>query len=307
MAQFTFEQYQAATAKAATGGDGTNSNKIGFFKLANEGAEALVRFDVSTINDLHFATVHKPVFGKKFESKDHPWAVISCCNPFGQTTGSCPLCQMAEQPDSIVSRAKKTVYVKMLVAYKDPTTGGYSAPQPVIWERPAGFAKEISAKLQTYGSLKEILMKITRTGSGTDTRYIMDYAPEKIYKPEMIPADFSAFENFQINKHSYWEKSADEIKAFLATGDFPSNSVNDKVAPAIKSASATPAAQAYSQPTAADFAAHAAPQQVFNGMAQPQVMPTAQPQPAAQPAPVAQPAQESPKPAAAKPFTGFSF
>ena len=121
---------------------------------------------------------------------------------------------MAEQPDSIVSRAKKTVYVKMLVAYKDPTTGGYSAPQPVIWERPAGFAKEISAKLQTYGSLKEILMKITRTGSGTDTRYIMDYAPEKIYKPEMIPADFSAFENFQINKHSYWEKSADEIKVF---------------------------------------------------------------------------------------------
>ena len=77
MAQFTFEQYQAAAAKAATGGDGTNSNKIGFFKLASEGAEALVRFDVSTINDLHFATVHRPVFGKKFESKDHPWAVIS--------------------------------------------------------------------------------------------------------------------------------------------------------------------------------------------------------------------------------------
>ena len=306
MAQFTFEQYQAATAKAATGGDGTNSNKIGFFKLASEGAEALVRFDVSTINDLHFATVHRPVFGKKFESKDHPWAVISCCNPFGQTTGSCPLCQMAEQPDSIVSRAKKTVYVKMLVAYKDPTTGGYSAPQPVIWERPAGFAKEISTKLQTYGDLREILMKITRTGSGTDTRYIMDYAPEKIYKPEMIPADFSAFDNFQINKHSYWEKSAEEIKVFLATGEFPSNAADAKAAPAIKPAPAVSAVQQpYSQPTAADFAAHVAPQQAFGGMAQPQVMPTAQP--AAQPAPMAQPAQESPKPAATKPFTGFSF
>ena len=306
MAQFTFEQYQAATAKAATGGDGSNSNRIGFFKLSNEGAEALVRFDVATINDLHFATVHKPVFGKKFESKDHPWAVISCCNPFGQNTGSCPLCQMAEQPNSIVAKAKKTVYVKMLVSYKDPTTGAYSAPQPVIWERPAGFAKEISAKLQTYGNLKEILMKITRTGNGTETRYIMDYAPEKIYKPEMIPADFSAFENLQINRHSYWEKSADEIRTFLTTGEFPSTSTNAdvKAAATIQTAPANSTIQAYSQPTVADFAAHAAPQQAFTAMPQPQVAPV---QSAVQPTPVTQSAPEAPKPAAAKPFTGFSF
>lgn len=306
MAQFTFEQYQAAAAKAATGGDGNNSTRIGFFKLSNEGAEALVRFDVSTINDLHFATVHKPVFGKKFESKDHPWAVISCCNPFGQTTGSCPLCQMAEQPNSIVAKAKKTVYVKMLVSYKDPTTGTYSAPQPVIWERPAGFAKEISAKLQTYGNLREVLMKITRTGSGTETRYIMDYAPEKIYKPEMIPADFSAFNNLQINRHSYWEKSADEIRTFLATGEFPSAGANAEVrsVATIQTAPANSTVQAYNQPTAADFATHVAPQQTFDSTPQSRVTPV---QPTVQLTPAAQPTSEAPKPAAAKSFTGFSF
>lgn len=310
MAQFTYEQYQTATAKAATGVAEAGSNKVGFFKLASEGAEALVRFDVSTINDLHFATVHKPVFGKKFESKDHPWAVISCCNPFGQTTGSCPLCQMAEQPDSIVTKAKKTVYVKMLVAYKDPTTGVYSAPQPVIWERPAGFAREISAKLQTYGSLKEILMKITRTGKGTDTRYIMDYAPEKIYKPEMIPADFSAFDGFQINKHSYWEKSAEEIRAFLATGEFPSNAATTNTTSISRTAPANHTTPTYSQPTAVDFAAHAAPQQIFNHAPNTQTVPAqpvVQPTPTVQPTPVAQAAPEAPKPVAPKPFTGFSF
>ena len=88
----------------------------------------------------------------------------------------------------------------------------------------------------------------------------------------------------------------------MATGEFPSNAADAKVAPAIKPAPAVSAVQQpHSQPTVADFAAHVAPQQAFGGMAQPQVMPTAQP------APMAQPAQESPKPAAAKPFTGFSF
>jgi len=37
----------------------------------------------------------------------------------------------------------------------------------------------------------------------------------------MIPADFSAFNNFNIARHSYWEKTPEEINAFLTTGQFP--------------------------------------------------------------------------------------
>ncbi len=37
----------------------------------------------------------------------------------------------------------------------------------------------------------------------------------------MIPMDFSAFNNFNIAKHSYWEKTAEEVHTYLTTGAFP--------------------------------------------------------------------------------------
>jgi hypothetical protein len=37
----------------------------------------------------------------------------------------------------------------------------------------------------------------------------------------MIAPDFSAFTNFNIAKHSYWEKTPEEIHTFVTTGKFP--------------------------------------------------------------------------------------
>ena len=75
------------------------------------------------------------------------------------------------------------------------------------------------------GDLRNTLVLITRNGKAGDmqTSYSMDILPEThpVFKPEMVPADFSAFNNFNIAKHSYWEKSADEINTYLTTGQFP--------------------------------------------------------------------------------------
>jgi hypothetical protein len=71
------------------------------------------------------------------------------------------------------------------------------------------------------------------------TTYSMDILPEThpVFKPEMIPMDFSAFNNFNIARHSYWEKTPEEIQTFLATGQFPERAQNtqqnvNNVAPA---------------------------------------------------------------------------
>lgn len=277
MSQFSFEDYKSVVNKAQSGS--TPSAKIGFFKLGADGAQALVRVNCAKADDLQFATIHKPVYGKKYEGLSNPFAGISCLNPLGSYGDDCPLCKAAAQEGALVGKATKQVYVQMLVSYKDAVTGTYTAVQPVIWERPAGFSKELATKISTYGDLSKVMFIVTRNGTGKDTRYSFDLAPSEIFKPEMIPADFSAFNGFKINKHSYWEKTVDEINTFLATGSFPASEKED--------ATETPVAAAPAASVAST--------------------PVAQPAPAPAPAPTPTVAPAAKPATATKPTGGFSF
>jgi predicted AAA+ superfamily ATPase len=63
----------------------------------------------------------------------------------------------------------------------------------------------------------------------------MDILPadHPVFKPDMIPTDFGAFSNFNIAKHSYWEKTPEEINTYLTTGQFPEAiNANASAAPA---------------------------------------------------------------------------
>ena len=279
MSTFSYNDYAKATAAAASKG---NSPKVGWFKLANDGDEALVRFNISSVEDLKFATIHQLGASTR-------WMKVSCLNDFGSTEQKCPLCQRVAAGDTSIGKAANRVYIEMLVSYKDKTTGQWSAPIPVVWDKPAGFAREIATKLQNFGDLKQNLFKITRNGKAGDlkTTYPMDYAVPAIFKPEMIPADFSAFDNFKVNKHSYWEKSLEEIQAFLSTGAFPEVVREGEQAAAPQQTYVAPA-----QPAAPQTFGTAAPQTFgFNS------------QPAQQPQQSGQPTQQ-PKPDT---FSGFSF
>jgi len=290
MSQFNFNDYQKVVTKAQSG-PATNSVKIGFFKLA-PGAEALVRIDCSSLDSLKFATVHAPAFGKKFEGLGSGFTPVSCLNEVGSYSDSCPFCKAAAEGHEVVGKAAKKVYVQMLVSYKDASTGQWAAPLPVVWERPAGFSTELAAKLNNYGDLRKVLFKVTRIGAGKDTKYSFDYAMPAVFKPELVPEDFSAFDNFSINKHSYWEKSAEELQAYLDTGSFP--------AVEAKQVGPNEAAKAIVEQAGGE----AKVEEALFGTAAPA------PQPA--PAPVATPVVEQPAPAPAeeKPvrnFSGFSF
>lgn len=282
MSTFSYNDYAKATAAAAA--NRGNSPRVGWFKLANDGDEALVRFNISSVEDLKFATIHQLGASTK-------WMKVSCLNEFGSSEQKCPLCQRVAAGDTSIGKAATRVYVEMLVSYKDKTTGQWSAPIPVVWDKPAGFAREIATKLQNFGDLKQNLFKITRNGKAGDmkTTYPMDYAVPAIFKPEMIPADFSAFDNFKVNKHSYWEKSLADIQTFLATGAFPEVVKEEtQAAPQPQQTYTAPVQPQYTAPVQ-----QAAPQTFGFNTTQP-AQPTQQ---------VSQPAQQ-PKPDT---FSGFSF
>ena len=284
MSQFNYQDYQNVVNRAQN--PSNNAVKIGFFKLG-DGQEALVRINVSKLDDLKFATVHAPVFGKKFEGLGSGFTPVMCLNEVGSYSDACPFCKAAAEGSEVIGKAAKKVYVQMLVAYKDAATGQFSNPQPVVWERPAGFSKELAAKLRDYENLAAHVFKITRIGSGKDTKYSLDYIP--VYdKPELIPADFGAFTNFDLTKHSFWVKTAEELAEFVANGSF-------------SAAEQKPASTSANLETLIPNKAEEAKVEQALGM-----IPEATPAPAVQPAPVA----EEPKPTTERParnFSGFSF
>ena len=218
MANFSYADYQNVVAQAQANGEG--SAKVGYFKLKNDGDIAIARINLSSTDEFSFAAIHTIGINGK-------WMKVGCLSPFGMNNGSCPLCNAhSTNPKGAISKASKKMFIPMLVSYRDPNAAtGYTAPAPVIWDRPAAFSRELANKLMIAGDLRNTLVLITRNGKAGDmqTTYSMDILPAEhpVFKPDMIPADFSAFNNFNIARHSYWEKTAEEIQAYLTTGQFP--------------------------------------------------------------------------------------
>lgn len=288
---FNFTQYQQIAAQENQN-SGENS-KVSYFKLKDDGDIAVARINLGSTDEFMFAAVHTlNVNGK--------WLKVSCHNPLGMNASGCALCSANQaNPKGAISKAAKKMFIPMIVSYRDAQSAtGYTPPVPVIWERPAQFSRELANKLMVAGDLKNVLVLITRNGKAGDmqTTYSVDVLPEThpVFKPEMIPADFSAFNNFNIAKHSYWEKTAEEINTFLATGQFPEVAKNNNQQ-AVNTMANT--ANAYTAPA---IPAYQAPQTIET-TATPYEAPVA---------PMSAPATVAPANAATAParnFSGFSF
>lgn len=304
MSTFNFAQYQqiAAQEQAQSSGDGT---KVGYFKLKDDGDMAIARINLASTDEFMFAAVHTLSVGGK-------WMKVSCLNPLGMNATGCPLCSANQaNPKGSVGKSAKKMFIPMLVSYRDPNSAtGYAPAIPVIWDRPASFSRELANKLMLAGNLKDVLVMITRNGKANDmqTTYSVEIIPatHPVFKPEMIPADFSAFNNFNIAKHSYWEKTAEEINTFLATGQFPERAQNTNQQAVNTMAStattyAAPAAPAYQAP------AQSAPAQTVPAyMTQPAQQSTMPPATPSYTAPAAAPSTTT-TPTPTRNFSGFSF
>jgi Tfp pilus assembly protein FimV len=125
----------------------------------------------------------------------------------------------------------------------------------------------------------------------------------------MIPADFSAFNGFNIAKHSYWEKTAEEINTYLTTGQFPGNiqTNNQQTASSVANVAASynaPTASPAYPPAPASYSAPANPAINFQAQQVPTAAPLTEATPTVTPAPA--PVADAPA-APTRNFSGFSF
>ena len=190
-----------------------NDKKVGYFKL-KPGEKAIVRFAYKTAKEIEIATVHEVKVKDKFRT-------VLCIRDATDPLDACPLC--ANGTD-IKSRA----YVKLL-RYEVDNQGKVTNVVAEVANWPKKYATTLSNRNNEYGDLQDSLFTVTRTGSGKDTTYDIQYAnPVKYNESNGFVKDFSDFEGFELAHHSYMERSKEDIEEFLQSGEFPMPKKNNQ-------------------------------------------------------------------------------
>lgn len=217
MSKFNYADYvKVSQDRQARANTPASTARPGYFKLKNDGDNCLVRFNVGSVDDLQFVAIHDTGKGQSYRK-------VSCLRPVGSSDHrTCPLCEANDAGNIAVSKTKQRVLLPCLVSYFDRATNSYTAAEPAVWDRPANFARDIANLLRDYGDLRKHVLKITRNGEAgsRDTTYTAAYIPT-YDNTQVVPDDFSAFDSYDFSKHSYWELSADEMRNYLRTGEFP--------------------------------------------------------------------------------------
>lgn len=207
MAKLDYDTFIKKEFKQGAGSFEQRDFKVSYFSLANDGDEAIVRFIYSSEAEFDIETVHVvEVEGKQRR--------VSCLRTGLEPLHMCPLCESGY-------RVYDKMYVK-LIQYV-PNDKGQIVAQGKVWERPAYFAKKIKALFKEYGDVSDVIFKVVRHGKKGDTKTYYDilFANPMVYKPEIYIKDFSAFKDFELNKVFFMEKTATEMREFIATGKFP--------------------------------------------------------------------------------------
>lgn len=182
-----------------------NRKFVGFFKLADDGDEAVVRFPYTDPSDFQIHTVHsmQNVDGRKF-------ANVNCINDL-RTTTNCPLCA-AGVP------LKQRFYIE-LVEYVRNEDGEIEA-QPKVWDTSARtFIPIMTNLIMEYGDLTKSIFKIKRNGARGDmkTTYNIMYAPPTVYTDDKYPVDFSGFDGYEVIGGAVLDKTYDELVALAGS------------------------------------------------------------------------------------------
>lgn len=206
MAEYSYETYEDLRKSSQQSTQKRQRSRVGYFKL-NENEDAIVRFDYSSPKEMGLITVHNVKVGDKYRK-------VSCLRVDGrEPLDNCPLCASGEKCS--------TRFFAKLVHYTKDEAGKVVAT-PEIANFPKNFADKLIPFFQDYGDLKEVLIKIHRTGSGTSTEYTPYFANPAVYKEELgYIKDFKDLDELDLAHHSYVVKSREDIEEYLKTGEFP--------------------------------------------------------------------------------------
>lgn len=210
MAKFNYENLPTNTSSTTK----YERGRVGFFNaLKDDGDEAIVRFNYSSSKEFELVSVHKVKIGNGYRA-------VSCLKEHEHDSLSkCPLCANGDTP-------KIRFFVEMLVYTRDET--GNIVAKPMIWERPASFARYLNTCLAEYGDLKNVVFKLRRQGARGDmkTTYTCMFANPSVYKDDIYVKDFHDFENLDLSKFAYQVRSYDDMKEYNHTGEFPMKTIN---------------------------------------------------------------------------------
>ena len=204
MAKYSYETYEDLRKSAQTNSTSRQRSRVGYFKLS-DGEEAIVRFDYSSPKDFDIITIHNIKVGDKYRK-------VSCLRTDGrEPLDNCPLCARG---DKVMSR-----FFAKLIHYTKDASGKVIAT-PEVANFPKKMADKLVKFIQEYGDLKDILVKVSRTGSSLETEYDIVFANPAIYKEEL--GYVKDFKDLLLNlHHNYVEKSKEDIEEYLKTGEFP--------------------------------------------------------------------------------------
>lgn len=167
----------------------------GFFRLANDGDVARVRFMYNSIDDVEGMSVHQvELNGKK--------RYVNCLRDYNDPIDKCPFC-----------RERMAVMAKLFVPVYD-----VKEDRIKIWERGKKFFNKISGLCSRYDPLVSKEFEIERHGKAGDTNtdyqiYPMDKCEELTM--EDLPELGDDFNTFVL------DKSADDMEYYLDEGQFP--------------------------------------------------------------------------------------
>lgn len=210
MAKLSFSSIENQPVNTAE--NTSNNSGVKFFAL-KDGESAIVRILCNSVDDIDIYTVHNVVteqwkYGRR----------MSCVRDPHDPIEMCPLCA-ANKP------LMQRMYVKMIQYVTDPQTNQI-VPTPVVWERGVNDkqfgARTLAGYLETFGALSNILFKLTRTGEKLNTTYqIIPNLPANVFPENLYPNVPNLFDGYEVAGRAFVDRSADDYRVFLATGNFP--------------------------------------------------------------------------------------
>lgn len=201
MAKISFEEAQSNV--------NSNSSGIGFFSLADDGDEAIVRILHDSTDSFDIVTVHDIQVGDKRKK-------IDCLRTLRDPLDKCPFCNAG-------MKTSQRFYIHLLEYQKDES--GNIVVLPRIWERSIQYATTIKNLMDEYGPLSDCVFKIRRNGAKGDlhTTYSIMFGNPNVYKEEFYPKDASAFDEYSVVGNIVASKNADEMKYYIVNGSFEDN------------------------------------------------------------------------------------
>lgn len=200
MAQMNYDDFSKLRTTGNTPERKSYVNSPSYFYLADDGDTAIVRFNISSVEDLIVTPVHTIMLNGKRRD-------VECIKP-----EECPLCR-----EGVALSNRIYIPVISYTTENDKVTA-----HPGIWNQPYKFGATLKSWIMDYGDLRNIIFKVTRIGKrGTPASYSLAPANPKVYRDEDFVADFSAFETFDLHRSMVLLKNKEEMGYYLENNNFP--------------------------------------------------------------------------------------